>query len=166
MLCSKSVFLCSSQCLCVSVVKSPMRIAEIYRSVQGEGLLTGVPSVFVRTSGCNLRCWFCDTPYTSWRPEGRDMSVDEIVAQVEEWDTTHVVITGGEPMLFAELIPLCTRLRGDRAAHHDRNGRHAVLAGRVRLDVDQPEVCQLRAVGRRSIRIGIGGTSASGIGPT
>ena len=39
-----------------------MRIAEIYRSVQGEGLLTGVPSVFVRTSGCNLRCWFCDTP--------------------------------------------------------------------------------------------------------
>ena len=78
-----------------------MKIAEIYRSVQGEGLLTGVPSVFVRTSGCNLRCWFCDTPYTSWRPEGRDMSIDEIVAQVEEWDTRHVVVTGGEPMLFA-----------------------------------------------------------------
>jgi 7-carboxy-7-deazaguanine synthase len=88
-----------------------MRIAEIYRSVQGEGLLTGVPSVFVRASGCNLRCWFCDTPYTSWRPEGCDMSTDEIVAQVEEWDTRHVVVTGGEPMLFAELIPLCERLR-------------------------------------------------------
>jgi 7-carboxy-7-deazaguanine synthase len=84
-----------------------MKIAEIYRSVQGEGLLTGVPSVFVRTSGCNLRCWFCDTPYASWRPEGRDMAIDEIVAQVEEWDTAHVVITGGEPMLHAELIPLC-----------------------------------------------------------
>ena len=88
-----------------------MRIAEIYRSVQGEGLLTGVPSVFVRTSGCNLRCWFCDTPFTSWEPEGSDISTDEIVAQVEEWDTRHVVVTGGEPMLWAELIPLCDRLR-------------------------------------------------------
>jgi 7-carboxy-7-deazaguanine synthase len=88
-----------------------MRIAEIYRSVQGEGLLTGVPSVFVRTSGCNLRCWFCDTPFTSWQPEGNDMSTDEIVAQVEEWDCQHVVVTGGEPMLWAELIPLCERLR-------------------------------------------------------
>src|SRR5688572_29258180 len=88
-----------------------MKIAEIYRSIQGEGLLTGVPSVFVRASGCNLRCWFCDTPFASWRPEGRDMSTDEIVAQVEEWDTQHVVVTGGEPMLFAELIPLCDRLR-------------------------------------------------------
>lgn len=88
-----------------------MKIAEIYRSVQGEGLLTGVPSVFVRTSGCNLRCWFCDTPYTSWRPEGQDMTVDDIVAQVEEWDTQHVVVTGGEPMLSSELIPLCARLK-------------------------------------------------------
>ena len=147
-----------------SVVNIPMRIAEIYRSVQGEGLLTGMPSVFVRTSGCNLRCWFCDTPYTSWRPEGHDMSTDEIVAQVEEWDTRHVVVTGGEPMLFAELIPLCDAAARDRPAHHDRNGRHAVSAGRVRPDVDQPEVRQLRAVGRRRIRVGIGGTSASGIG--
>jgi 7-carboxy-7-deazaguanine synthase len=88
-----------------------MKIAEIYRSVQGEGLLTGVSSVFVRTSGCNLRCWYCDTPFASWRPEGRDMAIDEIVAQVEEWDTQHVVITGGEPMLFAELVPLCAALR-------------------------------------------------------
>jgi 7-carboxy-7-deazaguanine synthase len=88
-----------------------MKIAEIYRSIQGEGLLTGAPSVFVRASGCNLRCWFCDTPYTSWNAEGADMSTDEIVAQVEEWDCPHVVLTGGEPMLYAELIPLCERLR-------------------------------------------------------
>ena len=84
---------------------------QVPQSVQGEGLLTGVPSVFVRTSGCNLRCWFCDTPYTSWSPEGGDMSTDEIVAQVEEWDSTHVVVTGGEPMLWAELMPLCQRLK-------------------------------------------------------
>ena len=89
-----------------------MKIAEIYKSVQGEGLLTGTPSVFVRASGCNLSCWFCDTPYASWQPEGKDISVDEIVAQVEEWDCRHVVLSGGEPMLFAELLPLAERLRG------------------------------------------------------
>src|SRR6476660_2147420 len=113
-----------------------MRIAEIYRSVQGEGLLTGMPSVFVRASGCNLRCWFCDTPYTSWLPEGRDMSTDEIVAQVEEWDTQHVVVTGGEPMLFAELIPLCERLRAA--------GRHLTVetAGTLYL----PVACDLMSI--------------------
>lgn len=113
-----------------------MRIAEIYRSVQGEGLLTGVPSVFVRASGCNLRCWFCDTPYASWQPEGRDMSTDEIVAQVEEWDTQHVVVTGGEPMLFAELIPLCNRLRTIR--------RHVTIetAGTLYL----PVACDLMSI--------------------
>ena len=113
-----------------------MRIAEIYRSVQGEGLLTGTPSVFVRTSGCNLRCWFCDTPYTSWRAEGRDVSIDEIVAQVEEWDTQHVVVTGGEPMLFAELVPLCEQLRAI--------GRHITIetAGTLYLSV----ACDLMSI--------------------
>jgi 7-carboxy-7-deazaguanine synthase len=113
-----------------------MRIAEIYRSVQGEGLLTGVPSVFVRTSGCNLRCWFCDTPYTSWQPEGGDVSTDEIVAQVEEWDCPNVVVTGGEPMLFAELIPLCQRLHAI--------GRHITIetAGTLYL----PVVCDLMSI--------------------
>ncbi len=88
-----------------------MRIAEIYKSIQGEGLLTGTPSVFVRTSGCNLRCWFCDTPFTSWRPEGEDLEVDEILRQIATFGCAHIVITGGEPMLFAELIPLCRGLR-------------------------------------------------------
>jgi len=113
-----------------------MRIAEIFRSVQGEGLLTGVPSVFVRTSGCNLRCWFCDTPYTSWRPEGGDVSTDEIVAQVEEWDCPNVVVTGGEPMLWAELIPLCQRLHA--------TGRHITIetAGTLYL----PVVCNLMSI--------------------
>ncbi|HVT27323.1 MAG TPA: 7-carboxy-7-deazaguanine synthase QueE [Lacipirellulaceae bacterium] len=113
-----------------------MRIAEIYCSVQGEGFLTGVPSVFVRASGCNLRCWFCDTPYASWQPEGRDMAIDEIVAQVEEWETEHVVITGGEPMLHAELIPLCGRLRAI--------GRHVTIetAGTLFL----PVACDLMSI--------------------
>lgn len=83
-----------------------MRIAEIYASVQGEGKMTGEPSVFVRASGCNLRCSFCDTPYASWAPEGDDWSVEQILAHIANWDTPHVVITGGEPMLFSELVPL------------------------------------------------------------
>lgn len=87
-----------------------MRISEIYRSRQGEGLLTGTDSVFIRASGCNLRCWFCDTPYTSWQPEGEDQSVAEIVAETLALEASHVVITGGEPLLFSELIPLCEQL--------------------------------------------------------
>ncbi len=95
-----------------------MLLAEIYCSLQGEGLLTGTPSVFVRTSGCNLRCWFCDTPYTSWHPEGEDWPVEEILAETARLGgslalpgSRHIVITGGEPMLFAELILLCDQLR-------------------------------------------------------
>ncbi|MCH2115000.1 MAG: 7-carboxy-7-deazaguanine synthase QueE [Pirellulales bacterium] len=113
-----------------------MKIAEIYKSVQGEGLLTGTPSVFVRASGCNLRCWFCDTPYASWEPEGTDLSVDETVAQVEEWDCRYVVLTGGEPMLFAELMPLAKLLR--------ERGWHITIetAGTLYL----PVVCDLMSI--------------------
>ena len=113
-----------------------MRIAEIYKSVQGEGRLTGAASVFVRASGCNLRCWFCDTPYASWAPEGEDYAVDEILAEVEEWDCRHVVLTGGEPLLFAELIPLCRQLR--------ERGRHVTIetAGTIDLPVE----CDLMSI--------------------
>jgi 7-carboxy-7-deazaguanine synthase len=88
-----------------------LRIAEIYHSIQGEGLLTGTPSIFIRSSGCNLRCWFCDTPFTSWQPEGDTISVDEILSQVKKWDCRHVVFTGGEPMLWKESVSLCDELK-------------------------------------------------------
>lgn len=88
-----------------------MRIAEIFYSVQGEGMLVGMPSVFVRTSGCNLRCSFCDTPYTSWSPEGSNQSVDAIVEQVKQHPTRHVVITGGEPLIAPDIEELCQRLQ-------------------------------------------------------
>jgi 7-carboxy-7-deazaguanine synthase len=83
-----------------------MKISEIFYSVQGEGTLVGVPSVFVRTSGCNLRCTWCDTPYTSWKPEGREMSVEQVVGEVRAFPAGHVVVTGGEPMILDQVTPL------------------------------------------------------------
>jgi 7-carboxy-7-deazaguanine synthase len=88
-----------------------MRIAEIFYSVQGEGTLAGVPSVFVRTSGCNLRCAWCDTPYASWNPEGREMSLEEILAEVQQHPTRYVVVTGGEPMIAKGMREMLARLR-------------------------------------------------------
>ncbi len=89
-----------------------MRISEIFYSVQGEGVLAGVPSVFVRTSGCNLRCSWCDTPYTSWKPEGETQSVDAIVERVTAFSAArHVVITGGEPMIAPDVAELSRRFR-------------------------------------------------------
>jgi 7-carboxy-7-deazaguanine synthase len=90
---------------------SAMRVAELFHSIQGEGKLVGVPSVFVRASGCNLRCTWCDTPYASWEPEGPDVSVDEIVAQVRAFGTRHVVLTGGEPMIMPDIVPLAEALK-------------------------------------------------------
>ena len=89
-----------------------MRIAELFYSLQGEGSLVGVPSVFIRTSGCNLRCAWCDTPYTSWRPEGVDLALSRILDEVAAHPARHVVVTGGEPMIAPEIVPLTERLRG------------------------------------------------------
>lgn len=88
-----------------------MKIAEIFYSLQGEGSLVGVPSVFVRTSGCNLRCSWCDTPYTSWKPEGEERSLDEIIECVAAYPARHAVVTGGEPMIAPEIVELTGRLR-------------------------------------------------------
>jgi 7-carboxy-7-deazaguanine synthase len=88
-----------------------MKIAEIFYSLQGEGSLLGVPSIFVRTSGCNLRCSWCDTPYTSWQPEGREQSLDEILTNVAAYPARHVVVTGGEPLIAPGIVPLTEHLR-------------------------------------------------------
>ena len=87
-----------------------MLISEIFYSIQGEGELTGVPSVFVRTAGCNLRCAWCDTPYASWKPEGKEMSVDAIVDEINKHPTRYVVLTGGEPMVAKDIHELTMKL--------------------------------------------------------
>jgi 7-carboxy-7-deazaguanine synthase len=114
-----------------------MKISEIFYSIQGEGILAGVPSVFVRSSGCNLRCTWCDTPYTSWNPEGRDYSIDEIVSEVRGFDAAaHVVVTGGEPMIAEGIVELTHRLK--------ESGMHVTIetAGTVHKDV----ACDLMSI--------------------
>ncbi|MFA9196309.1 MAG: 7-carboxy-7-deazaguanine synthase QueE [Aliarcobacter sp.] len=96
-----------------------VRVAEIFHSIQGEGLLAGVPSVFIRTSGCNLRCDWCDTPYASWKPEGEDMSVSEILKKISVWNCNHVVLTGGEPMIAPDFPELAEALK--------RQGKHITI---------------------------------------
>jgi 7-carboxy-7-deazaguanine synthase len=88
-----------------------LKIAEIFYSIQGEGTLAGTPSVFVRTSGCNLRCSWCDTPYTSWEPVGEDVALEEILARVARFRAHYAVLTGGEPMIAPEIVPLTEALR-------------------------------------------------------
>jgi len=86
----------------------------VFYSLQGEGTLAGVPSVFVRTSGCNLRCWFCDSYHTSWEPTGAWRDVDSIIEEVHSHEqANHVVLTGGEPLIHEESIELLERLAAD-----------------------------------------------------
>jgi len=113
-----------------------LKIAEIFYSIQGEGALVGTPSVFVRTSGCNLRCGWCDTPYASWAPEGEEVALEEILAAVARYRAHYVVVTGGEPMIAPQIGPLSEALR--------QMGLHVTIetAGTVFAPVD----CHLMSI--------------------
>lgn len=91
-----------------------LTVNEIFHSIQGESTFAGEPCVFVRLTACDLRCSWCDTPYAFH--EGRKMSVDDVVTVVEEYGCPTVEITGGEPLLQADVYPLMSRLldRGKR----------------------------------------------------
>lgn len=80
-----------------------MRVTEIFHSLQGEGILSGVPSVFVRLSGCPLRCRWCDTKYAWDFSAGQEYALDDLVDAVKGHACRHVVITGGEPMVGPDL---------------------------------------------------------------
>lgn len=86
-----------------------MKVNEIFYSLQGEGRYTGVPAVFIRLSGCNMRCWFCDTDHE----EGREMTEEDIMLEISQYPARHVVITGGEPLmqLSARLTQLLHELQ-------------------------------------------------------
>lgn len=110
-----------------------MQIAEIFYSLQGEGSLVGVPSVFIRSSGCNLRCVWCDTPYTSWKPDGKEWSLRDILEEVKGHPTSHVVITGGEPFLAQEIVELTRRLK--------QKGYHVTIE--TAATIFKPVLCDL-----------------------
>lgn len=85
-------------------------VSETFASIQGEGVLAGVPSFFVRLSGCNLRCAWCDTPYASWNPEGASRPIDALIAQARASGLRHAVVTGGEPLMFPGVTALTAGL--------------------------------------------------------
>ena len=87
-----------------------MRIIEVFHSLQGEGPFSGVRTTFIRTARCNLRCAWCDTPY-SFGP-GRTRSIDSLIAEVARHKTRHVCLTGGEPLLQSDSTVLVKRLAG------------------------------------------------------
>ncbi len=123
-----------------------LRISETFTSRQGEGTLTGTESFFIRTTGCNLRCWFCDTPYASWQPEGAPMSIESLVNNAALSGTGHVVLTGGEPLLPLQTTELCTRLRAagmhvtiETAGTVDRDAACDLLSLSPKLRSSTPE---------------------------
>ncbi len=87
-----------------------MRISETFSSIQGEGTLTGIPSVFIRTAGCHLRCRWCDSLYASRQARGRERTIDSLVDEVRRYPTRFCVLTGGEPMLAKGIHDLARRL--------------------------------------------------------
>jgi 7-carboxy-7-deazaguanine synthase len=85
-----------------------MDIIEVYYSIQGESSYVGLPSIFVRLAGCNLNCAYCDTSYA--KKAGYRLNLEELAAKLTKYDSKLIVITGGEPLLQAEVHPLCRRL--------------------------------------------------------
>jgi 7-carboxy-7-deazaguanine synthase len=85
-----------------------MRITEIFHSIQGESSYAGQPCVFVRLTGCPLRCTWCDTDYAFYG--GRECSFDEVLAKVQTYECRLVEVTGGEPLAQPESLPLMSRL--------------------------------------------------------
>lgn len=90
------------------VLALPVRITEIFHSLQGESRTVGVPTVFVRLTGCPLRCGYCDTEYAF--QGGHKMTVGEVLAEVSAWQPRYVTVTGGEPLAQKSCLPLLSRL--------------------------------------------------------
>lgn len=103
-----------------------LTINEIFHSIQGESTFAGRPCVFVRLTACDLRCRWCDTPYAFH--EGRKMSVDEVVADVEARGCPTVEVTGGEPLLQADVYPLMQRLLDSGKTVLVETGGHRSIA--------------------------------------
>ena len=91
-----------------------MRINEIFYSLQGEGFLAGVPSVFIRLAGCPLRCRWCDTKYAWETTAGAHYTIPQLIQEVHKYKTKFTVITGGEPMIDSDIFQLAKSLKDCR----------------------------------------------------
>ena len=85
-----------------------MKINEIFYSIQGEGKWIGLPNIFIRTTGCNLRCAYCDTKYAY--ESGKEMKINEILNEISKYDCKYVCLTGGEPLFQQNTIELIKNL--------------------------------------------------------
>lgn len=86
-----------------------MKINEIFFSIEGEGKNVGLPTIFVRTTGCNLRCSYCDTTYAYF--EGEEMTLPQIIKKIKKWRCRRVCLTGGEPLIQKEILSLMDMLQ-------------------------------------------------------
>lgn len=103
-----------------------MNISEIFYSIQGEGRNIGKPSIFIRTAGCNLRCAFCDTKYTWDIKEAKEMTTEQLVEAIKKYNCKHIVITGGEPLMWkGEIDELIFQLK-DYTFEIETNGTIAI----------------------------------------
>lgn len=85
-----------------------MKINEIFYSIQGEGKWIGLPNTFIRTTGCNLRCTYCDTKYAY--ENGQEMNIHQIINEIKKYDCKNIYITGGEPLLQPDILTLIDKL--------------------------------------------------------
>lgn len=115
-----------------------MKISELFISIQGESRFAGLPCFFIRTTGCNLNCSYCDTQYA--RQNGNDLSLKDILHKVDQWPGNLVEITGGEPLLQEEIYDLCRELLA--------RGKQVLIETNGSLDIGKlpPEVIRIMDV--------------------
>ncbi len=100
------------------------KINEIFYSLQGEGYFTGVPAIFIRFSGCNLKCPFCDTNHLTYK----EMTAEDVAKEISKYPAYNIVLTGGEPTLFADKDFIDT-IKGNHYITIETNGTHEVPQG-------------------------------------
>ncbi len=123
-----------------SATAPSLPIAETFTSIQGEGKLAGEHSFFIRVSGCNLRCAWCDTPYASWAPEGARRTIDDLIAEARQSGMERIVLTGGEPLIFPQITDLCRGLRdADLHVTIETAGTVVPEMGKWQMDKSQRE---------------------------
>lgn len=110
-----------------------MRLTEIFKTIQCEGTLTGMVSVIVRLGGCNLQCKWCDERFSSRAKGGLEISINELLKKINKYNCKNIIITGGEPLIYKEIIELSNRLKD--ADYHVTIETNATIQKRINCDL-------------------------------